>query len=50
MISLIVLCPMGASDGTEAQTAEAVVRTLSAFVGAAVRGLVAKPSSSAPRR
>ncbi len=41
MISLIVLCPIAAGgSATEGQTAEAVVRTLSAFVGAAVRGLV----------
>jgi hypothetical protein len=41
MICLIVLCPTSRiGDTTQAQIAEAVVRTLSAFVGAAVRGLV----------
>lgn len=39
MISLIVLCPLPAAGGSD-QPAEAIVRTLSAFVGAAVRGLV----------
>ena len=46
MMSLIVLCPPSAAAGAldsqaaEAQAAESMVRTLSAFVGAAVRGLV----------
>jgi hypothetical protein len=41
MISLIVLSPPPTtSTALESQAAEAIVRTLSAFVGAAVRGLV----------
>jgi hypothetical protein len=40
MISLIVLCSPSASATTDQPAAEAIVRTLSAFVGAAVRGLV----------
>jgi hypothetical protein len=41
MISLIVFCPPSATaTALESQSAEAIVRTLSAFVGVAVRGLV----------
>jgi hypothetical protein len=40
MISLIVLCPSPSVGAAESPAAEAIVRTLSAFVGAAVRGLV----------
>lgn len=40
MISLIVLCLKPAATHAESHPAEAIVRTLSAFVGATVRGLV----------
>ncbi len=40
MISLIVLSSPRAAGGADSVAAEAIVRTLSAFVGAAVRGLV----------
>ncbi len=40
MISLIVICSPRAANDADSPAAEAIVRTLSAFVGAAVRGLV----------